>query len=107
MREIKTPEEFLDLIDQQEPAATVIDFYAQWCGPCKALAPVLQKMAADYPSVSFVKVDCDNQEMEEIQAANRVESLPTICFYVRGKYLTKVVGNDPEGIRSVLDQIVS
>lgn len=107
MREIKTPEEFLELIDQQERQATVVDFYAHWCGPCKALAPLLREMEKDYPNISFAKVDCDNQEMEEIQSANRIESLPTICFYVQGKYLTRVVGNDPRQIRKILDQIVS
>ena len=57
----------------------VIDFYADWCGPCRRLAPVLAELAAEYAGkVNFYKVNVDDEK--EIAAAFGISSLPTIVF---------------------------
>jgi thioredoxin 1 len=107
MEEIQNIEQYFGLIDKDDRDGTVIDFYAKWCGPCKVLMPVMQRLVTEYPTVGFGKIDCDNEDLEEILKVNRIASLPTVCFYSRGRYLASVVGNNPERIRAVLDQIVS
>ena len=59
----------------------VIDFFATWCGPCKALAPVLDELAADYQykdRIDFYKVDIDQEQ--ELAAVFGVRSVPTLLF---------------------------
>lgn len=57
----------------------IIDFYATWCGPCKAIAPVLEELAAEYGNDIYIyKVDVDKEE--ELAAAFSIRSVPTILF---------------------------
>ncbi|MFA5366371.1 MAG: thioredoxin [Dehalococcoidia bacterium] len=56
----------------------VIDFYADWCGPCKMVAPVLEKLSTEHPEIDFYKVDTEVQA--EIAAAFQIRSIPMILF---------------------------
>ncbi|MDO4499740.1 MAG: thioredoxin [Erysipelotrichaceae bacterium] len=81
----------------------VIDFYADWCGPCKMLSPVLEKISADYPNVNFVKVNCDNDE--ELAMEFGVMSIPAVFMLKDGKVVNKFVGSQPESkITQLLDE---
>ena len=57
---------------------TVIDFYATWCGPCKVMAPIVEKMKAKYPNVEFKKVDIDQEQ--ELTMQYQVDAVPTFVF---------------------------
>ncbi|MBO4813680.1 MAG: thioredoxin family protein [Muribaculaceae bacterium] len=57
---------------------TVIDFYATWCGPCKAMAPIVEKMKKKYPNVVFKKVDIDQDQ--ELAMQYQVDAVPTFVF---------------------------
>ena len=57
---------------------TVIDFYATWCGPCKTMAPVVEKMKKKYPNVEFKKVDIDQEQ--ELAMQYQVDAVPTFVF---------------------------
>ncbi|TNY23616.1 thioredoxin-like protein, partial [Rhodotorula diobovata] len=59
-----------------------IDFHAAWCGPCHAIAPVFEKLAAQYRGVTFAKVDVD--KAQEIARAYKVTAMPTFAF-VKGE----------------------
>ena len=61
----------------------VVDFFATWCGPCKMLAPVLEKAADELTNVPFYKVDID----EEMELANqyKIMTVPTLLFFKGGK----------------------
>lgn len=63
----------------------IIDFFANWCGPCKALAPVLHSLAVSIPTAIFVKIDVE--ENEELSARFSIKSMPTILF-LRGSEFT-------------------
>lgn len=69
----------------------VVDFYADWCGPCKMMAPVVDELAAAYEGqVKIGKLNVD--ENGDIAASFRVMSIPTIIFFKNGKAADTVVG---------------
>ena len=68
----------------------VIDFYADWCGPCKAFAPTFHTLADATPGVAFVKVNVDN--LEEVAARFEISAMPTFVFLKDGKEHKKQIG---------------
>ena len=82
----------------QKGGLVVVDFFATWCGPCVAIAPKIEELAGQNPTVAFYKVDVDKQE--EITALNNVSAMPTFKFFKAGKEVAKVVGADFESIKA-------
>lgn len=69
----------------------VVDFFATWCGPCKMMAPVLEKAAGEYEGkVKVGKLDVD--ENGELSAKYGVMSIPTLIFFKNGQVVNKMVG---------------
>jgi thioredoxin len=60
----------------EKPA--IIDFYADWCNPCKTIAPILEELATEYPNVDFYKVN--TEEQNELAAVFGIQSIPSILF---------------------------
>ena len=87
-------EELEVALEDAGSALVVVDFYAEWCGPCKKLAPTLESLARKTPSskVQFYKVDVD--EARELAAAKGVKSMPTLQFYRHGKKVQQIVGGN-------------
>ncbi|SDM04497.1 thioredoxin [Halogranum gelatinilyticum] len=79
------------------------DFYADWCGPCKTQDPILEELEADYPDVSFEKVDVDDEQ--EIANQYQVRSLPTLIVENDDGVVDRFVGvTQREDIESALKQ---
>lgn len=78
----------------------VVDFFATWCGPCKMIAPLLDKFSKEYPSAKFVKVDVD--EVGEVAQEYEVSSMPTIIFFKNGEIVQKVIGANPNALKQAL-----
>lgn len=70
-------------------AVAVLDFHATWCGPCKFIAPVLERMATSYPDVAFVKIDVD--VCKELALRYRVSAMPTFKVLKKGESEAAVV----------------
>lgn len=80
----------------------MIDFYADWCGPCKSLTPTLEKFAADNQLVvKVIKINVD--DCPELAKKYGVKSIPTVILLNEGRALSGVVGNVP---RSMLDDLL-
>lgn len=73
-----------------EGKTTIIDFYAEWCGPCRVLGPVLDSIAKENPEVNIVKVNVD--ENSEITSEFKIRSIPAVFIYKAGVEVDKFVG---------------
>ncbi len=72
----------------------VIDLYADWCGPCRMLAPVLEELEKEYPDVKFCKVNVDHDP--SIAEIFKVQSIPHIAFVKDNTYLDMSIGYVPK-----------
>ena len=72
----------------------LVDFWAEWCGPCKMISPVLEEIAASQDSLQIVKVNAD--ENPSIAANERIMSLPTLNVYQGGRVGKQIVGAKPK-----------
>ena len=69
----------------------VVDFSAEWCGPCKMIAPLFQSLSESTPSVSFIHVDVDKVQVQDSSSAS---AIPTFLFFKNGKLLHEFAGAD-------------
>ena len=76
-----------------KPGITIIDFWADWCGPCKAFAPVYEQSSESHPDVVFAKVDTEAEQM--IAAEFDIRSIPTIMIFRDGIPLFRQAGALP------------
>lgn len=72
------------------PQTVLVDFYADWCGPCKMLTPVIDEIAAEHPEVKVVKLNVDNAP--EIASSYGVMSIPTLIVFKGGQAAARSVG---------------
>ena len=68
----------------------IVDFWAKWCGPCRAQAPILEQIASSNADVKIVKVDVDEEEMLSLQF--NVTSIPTLILFDGGEMIGQFVG---------------
>ncbi len=79
--------EFLDSMD----APILVDFYAEWCGPCRMMTPVLQDMAGRFDNIlKIAKIDAD--KAADIASKYEVEALPTLILFYKGEIIDRFIG---------------
>ena len=99
--EIESNEQFENL---NKDGIVVIDFWAEWCMPCKMMLPVIDSLAQDNPEVTFLKVNVDRQP--EIASRYGVRNIPTFHFLNEGESVEKKIGQSPQSqMQEVIDAI--
>jgi thioredoxin 1 len=80
---------------EQHSGLVVVDFWAEWCGPCRAIAPVLEQLQAEYAGkLKVVKLDVDANQRTSMRL--NVRSIPTLMFFKNGSRVDQVVGAVPK-----------
>ena len=85
----------------------LVDFYADWCGPCKQLTPELEKLEKNVDNMLFLKINVDNEDCSEICKLYDISSLPSIIFLknkVEQKDL-RVIGNNIDSIKDNIEKL--
>ncbi len=101
MKEITTHSEFLEILKTNRKV--VVDFTATWCGPCKVIGPVFEKLSHEFKDITCIKVDVDaNSETSEWA---QISAMPTFIGYLDGKSWQTMVGANQDKLRETLEKL--
>jgi thioredoxin 1 len=93
MEVVITNENFKSYLEGSMPL--VVDFWATWCGPCRAIAPVIKQLAEEYDG-KIVVGKCDVEDNDDIAVEYGVRNIPTILFFKDGQLVDRLVGAQPK-----------
>ncbi|KAA1245198.1 thioredoxin [Aquimarina sp. RZ0] len=89
MKTIENTQEFTDVLSQDKPV--LLDFYADWCGPCQSLLPIVEKLSVEYKDhIEIRKINVDQNS--ELSAQFQIRSIPALFFIKDAKVVDKITG---------------
>ena len=100
--EIESEQQFTDIIKANK--FVIIDFYAQWCSPCKQMAPKFVELSKKYLTVQFAKVDVD--DVTEVADICQVKSLPTFMAFEDGELFDSYIGKDVDELEELIKDLM-
>lgn len=104
MEKIVTDANIAEILSGDKPV--MIDFWATWCGPCKALAPTIEALAQEYEG-KVVVAKCNVDETEQAPMTYGIRNIPTLLFFKGGELVDRMVGNVPKAeISKKLDSLL-
>lgn len=96
---VKNEEDFDQIL--KDNTAVFVDFYADWCGPCKMVSPIVEELAAEKTEVKFVKVNVDDNP--EVAERFGIMSIPTLIYFKNGEVAGQTLGFQPkEAIAAII-----
>lgn len=102
VEQIKSTEAYDEVLKNNK--GVFVDFYADWCGPCKMVGPIVEKISGDYGTVRFIKVNVD--EFPDIAERYGIMSIPTLITFKDGAQANQIIGYRPEAdLRAMADQV--
>lgn len=93
MEKIVTDANFAEIIGGGKPV--MVDFWASWCGPCRAIAPVVEELAVEYEG-KVVIGKCNVDECREMPVKYGIRNIPTLLFFRNGEVVDRMVGAAPK-----------
>lgn len=90
MKKVNNVNEFNEVINSDN--LTVVKFSADWCGPCRTLAGIMDDVTPDYQNVNFIEIDVEGDGMDEIVSNYSIRNIPVLALIKNGKLLNKNVG---------------
>ncbi|XP_068676583.1 thioredoxin-like isoform X2 [Montipora capricornis] len=99
-REIQSPKALNDLLESSGDNLVVIIFYADWCGPCRSVAPKLEKMAREFPDVVFAKVNIEHAE--EVATLFAIVSIPHFKLFKNKKEVSDIRGSNEASLKELI-----
>ena len=72
----------------------LVDFWAEWCGPCRAVSPILEQLAAEHPEITLVKINADDNP--QVSLDYRVTSIPAMKVFQGGELVKTIIGAKPK-----------
>ncbi|GJD11767.1 Thioredoxin [Galdieria sulphuraria] len=105
VRQVSNLSEFDRVLKEAASKLVVVDFFAQWCGPCHFVAPFIDNFATKYPQVVFVKIDVD--QASDVASSCGISAMPTFHFYKNSKKANELVGADPNTLENLIKKHMS
>ncbi|KAL0951987.1 hypothetical protein HGRIS_008640 [Hohenbuehelia grisea] len=99
---LSTIEEFRAAINGEKPA--VIDFWATWCGPCRVISPIFEKLSETTDAIDFYKVDVD--AAGDISQEVGIRAMPTFTLFKNGQKVDELVGANPAGLEVITSYLM-
>lgn len=104
MANVVTAANFADILSSNK--VVLVDFWATWCGPCRALAPTIDEIASEYEGKAFVG-KCNVDDSSDLATKFRIMSIPTLLFFKDGQLVDRIVGALPKtAITAKLDALI-
>ncbi|SPJ12937.1 thioredoxin 1 [Plasmodium sp. DRC-Itaito] len=97
---VTTQAEFDSIISQNE--LVIVDFFAEWCGPCKRIAPFYEECSKTYTKMVFIKVDVD--EVSEVTEKENITSMPTFKVYKNGSSVDTLLGANDSALKQLIEK---
>ena len=99
-----TTDTFVETLESSS-IPVLVDFWAEWCGPCKVIAPTLEKLSQEYSGkIKIAKINID--DYPDVATQYNVRSIPNLIFFVNGSPVSSIVGENKEGIENQIKQLI-
>lgn len=100
--EITEEIKFNEWVAEEKNGYVLIDFFAEWCGPCKRFSPTLEKLSKEWTNVTFYKVDVEN--LMNVSEEEKIASMPTFVLYFQGREVGRVSGAVEDKVVALLSK---